>query len=62
MKIAYITIHIEPKLINGGVGKKINSQVSIWQSMGHSVALFSLTPAWKVLVKNCQLVVRLSVR
>jgi glycosyltransferase involved in cell wall biosynthesis len=44
MKIAYVTIHIEPKLINGGVGKKINSQVSIWQSMGHSVALFSLTP------------------
>jgi len=44
MKIAYVTIHIEPKLINGGVGNKINSQVSIWKSMGHSVTLFSLTP------------------
>ena len=44
MKIAYVTIHIEPKLINGGVGNKINSQISIWKSLGHSVTLFSLTP------------------
>lgn len=44
MKIAYVTIHIEPKLINGGVGKKINSQIAIWKGLGHSVTLFSLTP------------------
>lgn len=44
MKIAYVTIHIEPKLINGGVGSKINSQISIWRKMGHSVSLFMLTP------------------
>ncbi|HSA99979.1 MAG TPA: glycosyltransferase [Anaerolineales bacterium] len=44
MKIAYVTIHIEPKLMNGGVGKKINSQISIWKNMGHSVTMFSLTP------------------
>jgi glycosyltransferase involved in cell wall biosynthesis len=44
MRIAYVTIHIEPRLINGGVGSKINSQISIWKSIGHSVTLFSLTP------------------
>ncbi len=44
MKIAYVTINIDLKIINGGVGNKIKSQVSIWESMGHSVALFALTP------------------
>lgn len=44
MRIAYITIHIEPRIINGGVGKKINSQLSLWRRMGHSAELFSLTP------------------
>jgi glycosyltransferase involved in cell wall biosynthesis len=44
MKIAYVTINVDTKIINGGVGNKINSQVSIWESMGHSVALFALTP------------------
>ncbi|HEX2994062.1 MAG TPA: glycosyltransferase [Anaerolineales bacterium] len=44
MRIAYVTIHIEPKIIQGGVGSKINSQISIWRSMGHAVTLFMLTP------------------
>lgn len=44
MKIAYVTINIDTKIINGGVGNKIKSQVSIWGSMGHSVVLFALTP------------------
>ncbi len=44
MKIAYVTINIDTKIINGGVGNKIRSQISIWESMGHSVALFTLTP------------------
>lgn len=44
MKIAYVTIHIEPKIINGGVGNKIKSQISLWKSKGHSVVMFSLTP------------------
>ncbi|HET9910261.1 MAG TPA: glycosyltransferase [Anaerolineales bacterium] len=44
MKIAYVTIHIEPKIVNGGVGSKIKSQISIWRSMGHAVTLFMLTP------------------
>jgi glycosyltransferase involved in cell wall biosynthesis len=43
MRIAYITINIDPKIINGGVGRKIESQVSLWKSTGHSVKLFVLT-------------------
>jgi glycosyltransferase involved in cell wall biosynthesis len=43
MKIAYVTINIDTKIINGGVGNKIASQVSTWESMGHSVTLFALT-------------------
>jgi len=44
MKIAYVTINIDLKIINGGVGNKIKSQVSIWESLGHEVVLFALTP------------------
>jgi glycosyltransferase involved in cell wall biosynthesis len=44
MKIAYVTINVDTKIINGGVGNKIKSQVSLWKSMGHSVTLFALTP------------------
>jgi glycosyltransferase involved in cell wall biosynthesis len=44
MKIAYVTINIDTRIINGGVGNKIQGQVSIWESMGHSVNLFVLTP------------------
>jgi glycosyltransferase involved in cell wall biosynthesis len=44
MRIAYVTINIDPRIINGGVGMKIRSQVSLWKSMGHSVELFVLTP------------------
>jgi len=45
MRIAYITIHVAPEIMQGGVGKKIKSQMSIWRERGHEVALFSLTPA-----------------
>lgn len=45
MRIAYVTIHIAPEIMQGGVGKKIKSQLSIWHEQGHEVALFSLTPA-----------------
>jgi glycosyltransferase involved in cell wall biosynthesis len=44
MKIAYVTINVDTKIINGGVGDKIKNQVSVWESMGHSVVLFALTP------------------
>lgn len=45
MRIAYVTIHVAPEIMRGGVGKKIQSQMSIWREKGHEVALFSLTPA-----------------
>ncbi len=45
MRIAYVTIHIAPELMKGGVGKKIKKQINIWRSQGHEVTLFSLTPA-----------------
>ncbi|MFN8414018.1 MAG: glycosyltransferase family 4 protein [Anaerolineales bacterium] len=45
MKIAYVTIHVAPEIMQGGVGKKIKTQMGIWRKMGHAVTLFSLTPA-----------------
>ena len=44
MRIAYITIHIAPELMRGGVGKKIKTQLDLWRKAGHQVVLFSLTP------------------
>jgi hypothetical protein len=44
MKIAHVTIHVAPELMQGGVGKKIQSQIKIWREKRHEVALFSLTP------------------
>lgn len=45
MRIAYVTIHVAPEIMQGGVGKKIRSQMSIWREQGQAVTLFSLTPA-----------------
>ena len=45
MRIAYVTIHIAPELMQGGVGKKIKTQLDLWRKAGHDVTLFSLTPA-----------------
>lgn len=42
MRIAYLTIHVAPEIMRGGVGKKIRSQTAAW--LGHEVAMFSLTP------------------
>lgn len=44
MRIAYVTIHIAPELMRGGVGKKIKTQLDLWRKAGREVALFSLTP------------------
>lgn len=44
MKIAYVTIHLDSKIINGGAGHKIRSQISLWRNMGNIVDLFALTP------------------
>jgi hypothetical protein len=45
MRIAYITIHVAPEIMQGGVGKKIQTQIKIWREQNHEVTLFSLTPA-----------------
>ena len=45
MRIAYVTIHIAPEIMQGGVGKKIQTQIKIWAEQNHEVTLFSLTPA-----------------
>ena len=45
MRIAYVTIHVAPEIMQGGVGKKIKNQSDIWREHGHEVTLFSLTPA-----------------
>ena len=45
MRIAYVTIHVAPEIMQGGVGKKIRTQMSIWRELGYEVTLFSLTPA-----------------
>jgi glycosyltransferase involved in cell wall biosynthesis len=45
MKIAYVTIHVAPEIMRGGVGKKIQSQIDIWREQEHEVTLFCLTPA-----------------
>jgi len=45
MRIAYVTIHVAPEIMQGGVGKKIKSQTGIWREHGHEVSIFSLTPS-----------------
>lgn len=44
MRIAYVTVHVAPEIMHGGVGKKIETQMGIWRKFGHVVNLFSLTP------------------
>jgi glycosyltransferase involved in cell wall biosynthesis len=45
MRIAYVTVHVAPEIMEGGVGRKIISQIAMWQAQGHEASLFSLTPA-----------------
>jgi hypothetical protein len=45
MRIAYVTVHVAPEIMQGGVGKKIQNQTTIWREHGHEATLFSLTPA-----------------
>lgn len=42
MRIAYVSLHW-PRTRNSGVGKKIRSQVTAWNSMGHEARLFMHT-------------------
>jgi glycosyltransferase involved in cell wall biosynthesis len=45
MRIAYVTIHVAPEIMQGGVGKKIKNQTTAWREHGHETTLFCLTPA-----------------
>ncbi|MDO9300166.1 MAG: glycosyltransferase family 4 protein [Anaerolineales bacterium] len=42
MRIAYISLHW-PRTRNSGVGKKIQSQIAAWNTMGHEARLFMHT-------------------
>jgi hypothetical protein len=42
MRIAYVSLHW-PRTRNTGVGKKIQSQIAAWQSVGHEARLFMHT-------------------
>jgi hypothetical protein len=46
MRLAYISLHW-PRTRNSGVGKKIDSQVKTWASMGHDVCLFMHTSRYE---------------
>jgi hypothetical protein len=44
LRIAYVAIHLETTYVLGGVGRKIQSQMQVWKSMGHEVRLFLHSP------------------
>lgn len=44
MRIAYITLHLGASILNGGVGKKIQTQINHWKFAGHQVHLFLHCP------------------
>ena len=47
MRIAYVALGVEPKNMTGGVGRKIESQTTIWTEMGHTARLFALVPDYE---------------
>ncbi len=47
MRIAYVTMHVEPKNMLGGVGQKIKAQTGCWRQFGHSAGLFALMPNYR---------------
>jgi glycosyltransferase involved in cell wall biosynthesis len=44
MRIAYVALHLEKKYVFGGVGRKVQEHMRIWNEMGHETKLFLLTP------------------
>jgi len=44
MKIAYLAIHLDQQYLNGGVGEKIFSHISMWKQAGNHVRFFLHTP------------------
>jgi hypothetical protein len=43
MRIAYVALHFDARVISGGVGYKINSQLRLWRETGHAARWFVLT-------------------
>ena len=43
MKIAYVGLHLEKEILNGGVGNKIKTQMKVWKELGHSTHCFILS-------------------
>jgi len=46
MRIAYVSLHW-PRTRNSGVGKKIESQLSVWNAVGHEARLFMHTAPYE---------------
>jgi hypothetical protein len=44
MRIAYIALHLDKKVMIGGVGGKIRAQLRAWEFAGHHARLFVLSP------------------
>ena len=44
MRIAYVTLHLEKKYLLSGVGRKIQTQLHIWNESNHTARLFLLSP------------------
>lgn len=43
MRIAYIALHFDSRIMNSGVGNKIQTQVRLWRELGHEARLFLLS-------------------
>jgi glycosyl transferase family 4 len=43
MRIAYVALHFDARVISGGVGYKIGSQLRLWREAGHAARWFVLT-------------------
>lgn len=43
MRIAYVALHFDARLMKGGIGNKIDSQLRLWCGTGHSARLFLLS-------------------
>ena len=44
MRIAYVALNLNKRLMLGGVGRKLRQQISIWREKGHDASLFILSP------------------
>jgi glycosyltransferase involved in cell wall biosynthesis len=44
MRIAYVVLHLDKAIMDGGVGKKIGRQTKLWQESGQGTRIFILSP------------------